>query len=299
MTQSAPLRTRLLILHNPAAGLARQALLGEVERALRATGAAVRLERADGVAESRRLLADALRMRDYDAVIAAGGDSTIRVIAAGLAGAGMPLGIIPIGTGNVLAEELRLPRNPAAVARTILDGSAVEVVPGIANGELFLSMASAGFDAGVLKRLHVSLKRRIGKLAYAWPILREIWSRQRRVEVLIDGRPYRCTWLIVMRGAHYAGSFVVAPRQRLTEPRLTALLIDAASPGALAGVLAAIALGRVDRHPRITALPCRRVVVPACPDAGFQLDGEPVAGAALDVGLASESLVLITPRATL
>lgn len=296
MTEPAPPRSRLLILHNPSAGLARQTLLGDVDGALRAAGAAVRLESVDGIAESRRLLADALCTRAYDAVIAAGGDSTIRIIAAELAGTGVPLGVVPVGTGNVLAEELWLPRSPGALARYILGGGTVEVVPGMANGELFLSMASAGFDAGVLKRLDVNLKRRIGKLAYAWPIMGEIWSRQQRLEVLVDDRPYTCSWLIAMRGAHYAGSFVIAPRQRLIEPRLTALLIDAEGLPALATILAAMALGRADRHPRITALPCRRVVVPGSPAAGLQLDGEPVQGARLDVELASMSLQLIVPE---
>lgn len=295
MTRPVPTRTRFLILHNPAAGVARQTLLGEVVGALRAAGGGVSVETAAGVAESRRLLGNARRTRACDAVIAAGGDSTIRVIATELVGTGVPLGVVPIGTGNVLAEELRLPRKAADLARYLLHGPAVEAVPGTANGELFLSMASAGFDAGVLKRLDVNLKRRIGKPAYAWPILREVWSRQRRIEVLIDGHSLNCTWLIAMRGAHYAGTFVIAPRQRLTEPRLTALLVDAQSPAALASVLAAMALGRADRHPRIAALTCRHVVVPAGSNAQFQLDGEPFEGTALDVGLASQRLTLITP----
>lgn len=296
MIQSAPRRSRLLILHNPVAGRARQTLLGEVDGALRSAGAAVRLETVHGIAESRRLIADSLRTGAYDALIAAGGDSTIRIIASELAGTGVPLGVIPIGTGNVLAEELRLPRSPAELARYILSGGAVEVVPGMANGEIFLSMASAGLDVGILNRLNVNLKRRIGKLAYVWPILREISSSQRKFEALIDGRPYTCTWLIVMRGAHYAGSFVIAPRQRLTEPSLTALLINAGSSASLASVLAAMALGRADRHSRIAVLSCRRVVVPDGAAAGFQLDGEPIESASLDVTLASKSLVLILPE---
>ncbi|MCL4766505.1 MAG: NAD(+)/NADH kinase [Hyphomicrobiaceae bacterium] len=295
MGGSVLVRSRFLIVHNASAGLERHRLLDRVRAALEAAGALVRVEAADGVEADRRLAAEAVRTRAFDAVVAAGGDSTIRGVAGGLVGTPMPLGIIPIGTGNVLAEELRLVRTPQAIARYLLHGAAIQVSPGIANGELFLSMASAGFDAGVLSRLDMGWKRRIGKLAYVWPTLRELCSSRCRFEVLVDGIPHPCTWVVVTRGAHYAGSFVIAPRQRLSDPGFHALVVDAASPAALASALVAVGLGWAQRHPLIETIACRRVAVAAGQGVGFQLDGEPITALALEISAGRHSLALIMP----
>lgn len=289
-----PKRNRFLVVHNASAGLERRRLLDQVCAALTAAGAAVTVKAADGLEHDRRLAAEAAKANAFDAVVAAGGDSTIRGVAGGLVGTGVPLGIIPIGTGNVLAEELRLARTPPAMCRYLIHGDAAEVLPGNANGELFLSMASAGFDVDVLQRLDMRLKRRIGKLAYTWPTLRELWFRRRRFEALVDGHAYPCTWLIVARTAHYAGSFVIAPRQRLTAPGFHALIVDASGP-ALASVLVAIGLGLAERHPRVRLVRCGSVAVPAGQGVAFQLDGEPMEAPALEVSASREALSLIMP----
>ena len=288
-------RTRFLVVHNASAGLERRHLLDDVCACLTAAGATVAVEKADGFEADRCLATAAARTRAVDAVVAAGGDSTIRGVAGGLVGTEMPLGIIPIGTGNVLAEELRLARNAQAVSRCLLDGDVVRVSPGVANGEIFLSMASAGFDVDVLHELDMGLKSRIGKRAYVGPTWRKLWSWPRRFEAVVDGRAYPCTWLIVTKTAHYAGSFVIAPRQRMAEPGFHALIIDASSATALASVIVAIGLGWAERHPLVKALACRNVVVPAGQDVGFQLDGEPIEGSALEISPARDALALITP----
>lgn len=295
MNDPAPRRLRFLIIHNPHAGVARNTLLADVVAALQQAGATVTLEAAESAAEDRRLVAQALRARAFDAVVAAGGDSTIRAVASGLVGTGMPLGIIPSGTGNVLAEELRLARKTADVSRCLLSGEVMDIFPGSANGEIFLSMAGAGFDAGVLKRLDQRLKRRMGKLAYALPIARALWSKQRRFEVLIDDKVHACSWLLVMRGARYAGSFVVAPRQSLAQRSFQALLIHAPNPLSLAGVLAAISLGSAHRHPRVKCVSCRDVSLAAAPPEGAQLDGEPIECSSLALSLDPRPLSLIVP----
>lgn len=289
-------RTRFLIVRNASAGRARHQLVDRVRASLIAAGASVTVEVAYGLGAGRRLAADSARSGSFDAIVAAGGDSTIRGVAGGLIGTGVPLGIIPIGTGNVLAEELRLIRQPEAIARYLLDGDAVPVFPGMADGELFLSMGSAGFDVGVLQGLDLWVKRRVGKLAYVWPILRQLWSRPGRFEVLVDGRAYLCTWLVVSRVAHYAGSAVIAPRQKLTDAGFQALVIDAANPAALASVMLAMGLGWAERHPLVKSVKCRRATVRAGQGVGFQIDGEPIEAPALDISIGQEALAVIMPR---
>src|SRR5689334_19804350 len=101
----APAARRILVIFNPAAGRKRRPALNRVVAAIRAQGCGVTLleTAAPGDAE---LIARAASPQDFDVVAAAGGDGTINEIVNGLRGQALALGIIPLGTANVLADEI-------------------------------------------------------------------------------------------------------------------------------------------------------------------------------------------------
>jgi len=216
----------------------------------------------------------AARTRAVDAVVAAGGDSTIRGVAGGLVGRLKCRSHHPDRSGNVLAEELRLAGTlrpfPAICSMATSSG----YHPASPTVRFFYPWRALALTLTSCTSSDMGLKSRIGKRAYVGPTWRKLWSRSRprRFEAVVDGRAYPCTWLIVTKTAHYAGSFVIAPRQRMAEPGFHALIIDASSPTALASVIVAIGLGWAERHPLVKALACRNVVVPVGQDVGFQLD---------------------------
>ncbi|MDB5369715.1 MAG: diacylglycerol kinase, partial [Roseomonas sp.] len=119
----------------------------------------------------------------------AGGDGTIAEVASGLMSMGSPgtggpstgtvLGILPLGTANVLALELGLKRRPEDAAAVLRAGRGALLWPGIArfgdsDARLFVQMLGAGSDAGVVRRLDPRLKRPLGRGAYVWQTLREL-----------------------------------------------------------------------------------------------------------------------------
>jgi diacylglycerol kinase family enzyme len=149
---------RILILHNPTSGRRRAGLLRATVACLLRRGVAVELfeTRRAGEAEERTAeLGDR-----YDVVVAAGGDGTVREVANGLVGKGQPLGVIPIGTTNVLAGELCLPRSPEALAAVLAEGRSTRVHPGLLNGRRFLEVAGVGLDAWVVAAIDLERKRR-------------------------------------------------------------------------------------------------------------------------------------------
>ena len=296
MDDRASQRRRFLIVYNPAAGRGRRDMLDDVCARLAAAQALVTVEQADCTEADQQLVTEASRSGRFDAIIAAGGDSTIRGVASGLAGAELPLGIIPIGTGNVLAEEIGLTRTPQAVAACLLTGATIPVMPGRAGNQLFLEMVGAGFDARVLQRLDMRWKHCLGKLAYAWPILGALAQRPRSFRVRVDGRELSCTWLVVTKVAHYAGSFIIAPRQRLSEPGFHAVIVSAETRREMAGVLVSVPFRLAGRHPGVEVVACRDVEVPAGQDVPFQIDGEPLDAASLKISTSGEVLRLIVPE---
>lgn len=292
------MRRRLLIIHNAHAGLRQRWPLSAIRRHLEQAGATVHVADAATLDEDQEIARAAVDGGDYDAVVAAGGDSTIRGVASGLIGSRMPLGVIPIGTGNVLAEEIGLGRDPAYLATTLLQGPVIDIRYGRADATPFLMMMGAGFDAHVVESLNASWKRSVGKLAYAWPIVRALFRKQRRFEVTIDGRRMDATWLVVTRVSHYGGSFVIADRQSLSDDGFHAIVTTAESRRALVGVLISIALRRNAFRRDVEIMACKHVRLRGKPEIATQLDGEHVSPSVREITLSEDTLAVIVPRAS-
>ncbi|MDO5494790.1 MAG: diacylglycerol kinase family protein [bacterium] len=158
------------------------------------------------------------------AVIAAGGDGTVRAVASALCGSGVAMGIIPLGTGNLLARNLALPLGDlGGCARIALTAPAVpldlgwltldddgesssgradgarqptpggtgagerEVDPVVGREHAFLVIAGIGFDAEMVEGADDGLKKRLGWLAYFFVALGKLFSRRMLVQVGVDG----------------------------------------------------------------------------------------------------------------
>lgn len=292
------MRRRLLIIHNAHAGLRRWRPLSAIRRHLEQAGATVHVADAATFDQDQEIARSAVDGGEYDAVVAAGGDSTIRGVACGLIGSRMPLGIIPIGTGNVLAEEIGLRRDTAFLAETLLQGSVIDIRYGRADATPFLMMMGAGFDAHVVESLDASWKRSVGKLAYSWPIIRTLFRKQRRFEVTIDGRKMDATWLVITRVSHYGGSFVIADRQSLSNDVFHAVVTLAESRRALVRVLISIALRRTASSRDVEITACKHVRLSAKSEIATQLDGERVSPPVREIELSEDTLSLIVPRAS-
>jgi len=143
------------------------------------------------------VVADAMRA-GVELVIAAGGDGTVSETASALRQRGVPLGILPCGTANLLARNLRLPlNNLGAAARIAFSGAdrAMDVgvldyrlVDGIAGARPFFVMAGFGLDADMVSGTDPLAKKRFGWLAYVNPILRSANRRSRAaITYALDG----------------------------------------------------------------------------------------------------------------
>ena len=208
--------TRMLIVFNPAAGARRRRRLLAALDLMRGIG--LRPEVADTLRRGHATdLARDAAVAGVPIVVAAGGDGTIAEVAAGLAGSEAALGVLPLGTANVLALELGLPRAPAQAAAVLAMGRTALLHPGLAryaDGRelLFVQMFGAGFDAAVVHNLSTPLKRAIGKGAYVWQTLREMPRYGfAPIRAVIDGRAQDAASVIVTKGRLYAGRFLLAP----------------------------------------------------------------------------------------
>ena len=292
------LRRRVLIIVNPAAGGTRlsRRRLGRVVAALERRGCGVTLRRTGPRAgDAERLAREAAP--EVEVIVAAGGDGTLNAVANGMAGAPpRPLAVLPLGTANVLAGEIGLPRDPEALAALIAAGPARPIWPGIVGDRLFLTVASSGFDAEIVAAVDPRLKRRVGRLAFAWAIIGGLWHhRGFELVVRTADAEYRAVTVIAAKSRRYAGRYVVAPRADLGEPILDLMLFQRGGRLAVIRYLAALLRGHMARRDDIVFLRSREATVSAAEPYAVQADGEIVGHLPMVFGVAERPLLLIRP----
>src|ERR1700727_215442 len=97
-----------------------------------------------------------------DLVISSGGDGTVTACAGGVAGSGIALGVLPSGTGNLLARNLGLPLQADAALAVALTGAERRLDVGVAHRRTFVVMGGVGVDAALLSSVSEQLKMRVG-----------------------------------------------------------------------------------------------------------------------------------------
>ena len=291
------MRRHILIIVNPAAGRARfsERRLRRFVAALERQGCTVVLRRAGpSPGQVERLAGQA--EPGFDAIVAAGGDGTISAVVNGLGGRAVPFGVLPLGSANVLAREIRLPRAPEALASLITTGPVSPIWLGRVGERAFVMMASAGFDSEIVAALSPELKRRVGRLAFAWGFLVRLWHCPAcELTVRADGVEYRAAAVVAAKGRHYAGPFVVAPGADLAEPVLELVLLDRRGRWAMLRYATALFLGRVPRLGDIAIVRARQASVAGNRALPVQADGEIVGELPITLAVADRPLLLIRP----
>jgi diacylglycerol kinase family enzyme len=182
--------TRALLITNPAAARTDARVLQDVVDTLRTGGWITDVMATTCPGDAGQYATDARGGGRYDVVVAYGGDGTAIQIAAALLGSDIPLGLVPGGTGNLLASNLGLPRSPTAAARAMLEGTTRLVDVGVVDRpegpRHFAVAAGTGFDAELMARTATAAKRRWKMGAYvarAIEMLPRVVSAKFRVTV--------------------------------------------------------------------------------------------------------------------
>jgi YegS/Rv2252/BmrU family lipid kinase len=234
-----------------------------------------------------------------DLVMACGGDGTVTSCAEGVAGSGVPLAIIPMGTGNLLARNIGLPGSLQEALAVALTGSDQPLDAGTANGTPFVVMAGLGLDARMLADTSEPLKKRLGWAAYAISVVRHLRDRPARVTLIADDRPpmrVRASAVIVGNVGWLRGGLPLLPDARPDDGLLDAVVFTALGWAAWA-VLAVHILMRRGRTQKVTRFQFTRLQVQLEHQQPWELDGE-VMGATRQLVVAAQpgKLLLRVPR---
>ncbi len=261
---------------NPAAGRGRaRRAVDRLREALAARGHQVRVELTRGPGDAGRLAA---RLGSgAERIVAAGGDGTLNEVLNGLRDPGAaPLVPLALGTANMLARELRLPRDPRALARRIDEAEPCRIDLGRVGEARFCGVLGVGFDALVTRQLAGPRARRLGYRGYLRPILRAARGyRPPRLRVEPDDGPALAAGLAVVGNLrNYGGIFRLAPEARPDDGWLELCTFANASRSALLGAMAAALAGRAAALPGFARRRVRRVRIGAESPVPVQWDGD-------------------------
>jgi diacylglycerol kinase (ATP) len=278
----------MLIVFNPVAGRRRAHLLWRVLDVLVANGVRLDLAETHRAGHAEALAREAAR-RGERMVVAAGGDGTIAEVANGLMGTAARLGVIPLGTANVLAHELGLPFAPKSVAAALAFGRTCTLWPGQANGpdgaRLFVQMLGVGFDAHVVHNLPYPLKKMMGKGAYVLQSVRELVRYKFPViRMRIDDVETEAASVIISKGRLYGGRFHLTTDAIPANPGFSVVLFDRSGPCSTMMYGAALPLNLLGRAPGVRHIRAQRIEFTQNEDVPAQTDGDSAGSAPMWVG---------------
>ncbi|HWR36500.1 MAG TPA: diacylglycerol kinase family protein [Clostridia bacterium] len=315
---------KAVLIYNPFAGGGRgerQNAIEAVASVLRAGGidAALAPTRAAGSAPEQ--VREALR-EGCDMVVACGGDGTVHEVLQGLAetSSNASLGLIPLGTGNVLAKDLGLPANPIAAARSLLQFRPKRIAAGKlcycnAAGEAvaryFTVAAGVGAHAQLIYAANANVKQQRGLVAYYTKGFHVLFTHPFapfEAEVTrVDGETMRGTVqeIVAMRVRSFGGMLKRwMPGGALEHDYLQLVVIRDASRRGLVPYTAATILGSKWRPAGVEIMPAARVLCKpaACPIGEtarihVQADGEIIGQMPLEISIVPNAFTLLMPRA--
>lgn len=282
---------------NPTAGAGRASKrLDAVRRRLAERDTVVPVE-VDRPGEVGPTLGRLARAGALERVVCAGGDGMVHLCAQGLAHTDVPVGIIPVGTGNDIARALGLPGDvDAAVDAALGDPVALDLIEH--DGTYAVSVLTAGFSGDVNARAN-SLSFPKGQQRYTLATLLELGRLKPRALLLdVDGERHELevSMLAVGNTAFFGGGMKICPDADPTDGVLEVVTVDAIGPARLARFLPTVFSGNHVDRPEVRVLRGRQVTITALPPIEAWADGEFVGPLTSSLTVAPGALAVASAR---
>ncbi|HEY3249312.1 MAG TPA: diacylglycerol kinase family protein [bacterium] len=219
----------------------------------------------------------------YDVVVSVGGDGTNHEVVNGLLRADAPtppaLGLIPAGTANDLARCLRVPFDPAAAARLLLNGARRRIDIGQVNDRFYATISGVGFDAEVARLVNHWPRYVGGTLLYiAGIVTMLVRFSPVESEITIDGRSQTAKMFLLAAANTnwYAGGMFMAPHARIDDGLLAVVWAEDLGKAETLAVLPKLFSGAHLKHPKVFHTTAREVQVTSATPLAIHADGESV-----------------------
>jgi YegS/Rv2252/BmrU family lipid kinase len=233
----------------------------------------------------------------FEQIVAAGGDGTIHEVVNGIAGSDAALGLMPMGTMNVFANELGLPANDLGRCWQIIRAKHTRLIDlPTANGKHFVQLAGVGLDAQVVKETSLTLKRNFGPLSYL--ISAAQIAARRPPRLLIDSEEAKTeegTFVLVGNGRLYGGPFPFFKHAVIDDGLLDVLVFKQFGYLELLRYLQNVIFTSDITTREVEYFQTRRLRVSSMEDVPVELDGELFGGCPVDFQMRPQQLKVLAP----
>jgi diacylglycerol kinase (ATP) len=209
-------------------------------------------------------------------ILAWGGDGTVQRCLDVLAGTGVPLGIVPAGTANLLATNLGIPKDIEGAVEAGLRGARRSIDVGRFNGERFAVMAGAGLDAAMIQDADAGLKDRVGRIAYVWTGAQNIATKPFKAKIRIDGATWfedETSCILVGNVGSLFGGIEAFDDARPDDGMLELGVVTAQSALEWTRTIARTALGTTAKSPFVQMTRAKTIEVKMNRKVLYELDG--------------------------
>lgn len=274
------MKSSVIIIYNPAARTAARAKIDAARSFLGSRGYAVEVLCTGKSGDAETFAREAVRQEPH-LIIAAGGDGTINEVMNGMVFSGIPLGIFPLGTTNVLAREIYPRRDRNTVLESIISGRSRSVALGritcltgdTLQSRYFCLMAGVGFDGQTVRDVNLHLKKHAGPGAYVLSGLRTLLSyAPGEISLTIDGKPARGYAAIIGNISRYGGDFKITPDARIDEPSFYACVFQGRKRTNLLRYVFMLPFGRHIRARDVLYLRAEEITIAG--SSPVQIDGD-------------------------
>lgn len=289
------MRVRLIV--NPIAGRGNSLYLAKrLENYLLTHGASIETVKTHQRGDATLAAAQ----HSVDCVVVVGGDGTVNEVANGLGDSGIPMALLPAGTANAIARELKIPGNPEKLGELILRNQTRTIDAGRCGDRRFLLCGGAGPDAAVVHYVHKKRKGRLGVTGYFLPVLSNIFTYKfPSFRVILDGQEiYEGIRYAVMANCKYsAGIFPATREASVADGLLDVVMFRKLTVFRLAGYAARSLLGSLATSKNVIYRKAKKVI--AEPLEGtpipFQIDGDPAGFLPVTIHVEPCSMKVIAP----
>ncbi|HEY2328372.1 MAG TPA: diacylglycerol kinase family protein [Verrucomicrobiae bacterium] len=255
-----------------------------------------------------RRFAQAAVATGYDVVAAAGGDGTVNEVLNGIGDEPdgfqkTRLGVLPLGTVNVFARELKIPlrlehawKVLKRARETKIDLGRVDFLDeGKPQQRYFMQLAGAGLDARAIELVSWKLKKSAGPLAYVVAGLQALAEKQPQLCASADGKKIAGELALLGSGKFYGGPFHIFPGADLRNGFLDACVFPKVNAGALLRLAPGFIARRKLSEPLVQRLRAEKIELTSASPAAFELDGEWVGHLPATFSVEREKLRVVAP----
>ena len=269
------------------------------------------LKPTTGPGAARQLASEAIR-EGFETIVAAGGDGTLNEVLNGMGDAPngfekARLGVLPLGTINVFARELRLPlaiKKVWPMLNGSTEGAELHLDLGCAEYQIksgqerryFVQLAGAGFDARSVELVNWEIKKKVGPAAYLLAGLQAMGGNQPQVTIRCNGQEHTGELILIGNGKFYGGSFPVFHKSDLQDGVLDAVVFPKVNWQSIPGHMLNFVRGALFKETGGIYLQGKEFTLTANEHAGLQLEGELVGELPAKITILPRKLRVVAPR---